>query len=107
MVRYVHFSSCWMEELQMTVNGVDLTINWVYKIPCVATVIANFIFLVLIIVVLVCKLNNDSHRGASSPLAGNYDRATMIKTAKAVGKMFQHHLSIFLFKNHSHKCSSR
>ena len=75
-----------MEDLHVTVNGLALKVNWLYIIPCAATVIANSIFLVLIIVVLVCKLNHDSHRH-SSPPAGNYDRATMIKTAKAVGKL--------------------
>ena len=75
-----------MEDLHVTVNGKELKVNWLYIIPCAATVIANSIFLVLIIVVLVCKLNQDSHRH-SSPPAGNYDRATMIKTAKAVGKL--------------------
>ena len=38
-----------------------MKVNWIYELPCVATVIINLGFLVLVIIVLVCKLSKDSY----------------------------------------------
>ena len=49
----------WM--LEVGDGGIDLgvwTINWVYRIPCMASVIGNAVFLMLIIGVLVFKLSS-------------------------------------------------
>ena len=61
-----HFR-CWMNELmvhwmlEVDDGGIDLgvwTINWVYRIPCIASVIGSAVFLMLIIGVLVFKLSS-------------------------------------------------
>ena len=54
----------------------DVSYNWIYKIPCIGSVIANFFFLVAIVIILVSKLHTDVS-----------DRAAMIKTAKAIGEL--------------------
>ena len=58
--------SCWMS---------DVSYNWIYKIPCIGSVIANFFFLVAIVLILVSKLHTDVS-----------DRAAMVKTTKAIGE---------------------
>ena len=60
------FCSCWM---------LDVSYNWIYKIPCIGSVIANLFFLVAIVIILVSKLHTDVS-----------ERAAMIKTAKAIGE---------------------
>lgn len=60
------FVRCWNEEVDF---------NWVYKIPCIATVFLNLVFLACIVYVLVSILNN-TH---------NSDHAAIVKTAKAIG----------------------
>ena len=53
----------------------DVSYNWIYKIPCIGSVIANLFFLVAIVIILVSKLHTDVS-----------ERAAMIKTAKAIGE---------------------
>ena len=54
----------------------DVSYNWIYKIPCIGSVIANLFFLVAIVIILVSKLHTDVS-----------ERAAMIKTAKAIGEI--------------------
>ncbi len=60
------FRDCWIDELR---------INWIYKVPCIASVIVNFVFLVWIVYILVSKFSSDSIT----------DRKAIVKTAKAIG----------------------
>ena len=57
--------SCWMY---------DVSVNWIYKIPCIVSVCANLIFLLWIVFVLVSKLHTDMS-----------DNAAVMKTFKAIG----------------------
>ena len=57
----------------------DVSYNWIYKIPCIGSVIANLFFLVAIVIILVSKLHTDVS-----------ERAAMIKTAKAIGEPVWH-----------------
>ena len=57
----------------------DVSYNWIYKIPCIGSVIANLFFLVAIVIILVSKLHTDVS-----------ERAAMIKTAKAIGETVWH-----------------
>ena len=53
----------------------EYDVNWVYKGPCVVSVIVNLCFLAKIVNVLVHKLHSDVS-----------DRAAIVKTARAIGK---------------------
>ena len=53
----------------------EVTISWVYKVPCIASVGLNLFFLIWIVYILVSKFNSDSMT----------DRAAIVKTAKAIG----------------------
>ncbi len=59
--------SCWLDD--------HLTINYIYKGPCIFSVIVNIIFLVVIVMKLVTMLHSDVS-----------DRRATIKTTKAIGK---------------------
>lgn len=67
-VLFLFFTSspCWYE---------DLHFNWMYKLPCILSVFANLFFLCWIVFVLVSKFHADIS-----------DRASMVKTARAIGK---------------------
>lgn len=57
--------SCWIDD--------HPTLNYIYKGPCILSVIVNIIFLVVIVMKLVTMLNSDSS-----------DRTAKIKTTKAI-----------------------
>ena len=58
--------SCWMEDHPY--------INYIYKIPCICSVVINISFLVVIVIKLVTMLHSDVS-----------DRNATIKTTKAIG----------------------
>ena len=58
--------SCWMEDHPY--------INYIYKIPCICSVVINILFLVVIVIKLVTMLHSDVS-----------DRSATIKTTKAIG----------------------
>ena len=60
--------SCWIDD--------HPTLNYIYKGPCILSVIVNIIFLVVIVMKLVTMLNSDSS-----------DRTAKIKTTKAIGNI--------------------
>ena len=60
--------SCWIDD--------HPTLNYIYKGPCIFSVIVNIIFLVVIVMKLVTMLNSDSS-----------DRTAKIKTTKAIGNI--------------------
>ena len=60
--------SCWIDD--------HPTLNYIYKGPCIFSVIVNIIFLVVIVMKLVTMLNSDSS-----------DRTAKIKTTKAIGNV--------------------
>jgi hypothetical protein len=53
----------------------DTPYNWIYKIPCILSVLANLVFLMRIVYVLVSKLHTEVS-----------DHAALVKTAIAIGK---------------------
>ena len=59
--------SCWMEDHPY--------INYIYKFPCIFSVVINILFLVMIVIKLVTMLQSDVS-----------DRSATIKTTKAIGK---------------------
>ena len=58
---------CWMDD---SLNG----INWIYKVPCILSVILNLVFLVWIVHILISKLHSEQT-----------DLAALKKTARAIG----------------------
>ena len=59
--------SCWMEEVYS---------NWIYKGPCIFSVLINLIFLAVIVRKVISMLHSDVS-----------DRKATIKTAKAIGEI--------------------
>eukprot|EP00096_Caligus_rogercresseyi_P007861 TRINITY_DN25999_c0_g1_i1.p1 TRINITY_DN25999_c0_g1~~TRINITY_DN25999_c0_g1_i1.p1 ORF type:complete len:204 (+),score=19.83 TRINITY_DN25999_c0_g1_i1:192-803(+) len=57
--------SCWIEEISL---------NWIYKVPCILSIFVNFVFLIIIISLLVSKLHTEIS-----------DTSAIVKTAKAIG----------------------
>ena len=55
----------------------DTGLNWLYKVPCIASVVLNLVFLLRIVHVLVSKLHVSSDVNEYS---------AMVKTARAIGK---------------------
>ena len=61
--------SCWIDE--------HATINYIYKGPCIVSVVINILFLVVIVMKLVTMLHSDVS-----------DRNATIKTTRAIGRLF-------------------
>ena len=59
--------SCWIDDHPY--------INYIYKLPCIFSVVINILFLVMIVIKLVTMLQSDVS-----------DRSATIKTTKAIGK---------------------
>ena len=59
--------SCWIDDHPY--------INYIYKLPCIFSVIINILFLVMIVIKLITMLHSDVS-----------DRSATIKTTKAIGK---------------------
>ena len=59
--------SCWIDD--------HPSINYIYKLPCIFSVVINILFLVMIVIKLVTMLQSDVS-----------DRSATIKTTKAIGK---------------------
>ena len=57
--------SCW---------AIDVSVNWIYKIPCIVSVCANLIFLLVIVFKLVSNFYTDMS-----------DNAAVMRTFKAIG----------------------
>ena len=78
------FSHCWYE---------DLHYNWMYKLPCILSVFANLFFLCWIVFVLVSKFHADIS-----------DRASLVKTARAIGKPnFSRQIKVIVKLQHIHE----
>lgn len=54
----------------------DGVYNWIYKVPCIISVLVNLVFLAIIVRVLVSKLHTDVS-----------ERAMLVKTARAIGEL--------------------
>ena len=59
--------SCWIDD--------HPSINYIYKLPCIFSVVINILFLVIIVIKLITMLQSDVS-----------DRSATIKTTKAIGK---------------------
>ncbi len=60
----------------------DSPFSWVFKIPCIISVVLNFVFLVWIVLVLLSKLSGGAAGGHS---ASSSDHSAAVKTARAIG----------------------